>query len=443
MEQLKKMVLTLTLDTDNTKSNEFNDGKLDPSNYSSMANTINDNALELVFDGISSNFCVCMIDIVDSTVITSSLPREDQIRKFYSIFVNSVSHIISHFGGRILKTGGDSVIYYFQNTAELKNIEAFKNVLECGVSLLDLRNIINSFYEEECIQPISYRISADYGRLELAESRFSMDRDLFGPTMNLCAKINNKANPNSMVIGGDLHQVLKKLYTFDEYYKFEEISALSVGLKQFYPIFHIISNASIKADRIKYEKLKAMLFHQNLLRGRRYESDKLECAKTKQGVQQPGIPQAIDKFVTSYASSYIPTAATQESPQNILVIDDEPDCLFTYQSFLEKERFAIHCFSDPKLALKRFARESNFDLVILDIRMPHPNGLQLYQRLKSINSRMKVLFITALDATAELMTLLPEVRMAEVMRKPVTRDKFIENVKYLLDQHQRIRTQTT
>ena len=118
-----------------------------------------------------------MLDIVNSTAITSSLAQEDKVRKFYSLFVNSVSPVISHFGGRILKTGGDSIIYYFPNSAEIERIEGFKNVLECGISLLDLRDTINSLYQREGIQSIGYRISADYGRLGLAESRFSRDQD--------------------------------------------------------------------------------------------------------------------------------------------------------------------------------------------------------------------------------------------------------------------------
>ena len=120
---------------------------------------------DIVFQGISSNFCVCMLDVVNSTAITSSLAYEDKIRKFYSVFVNSVSPVISHFGGRVLKTGGDSIIYNFPNTSEVGCIDGFRDVLECGLSLLELRSIVNFIYESEGILPIGYRISADYGDL--------------------------------------------------------------------------------------------------------------------------------------------------------------------------------------------------------------------------------------------------------------------------------------
>jgi two-component system, OmpR family, response regulator ChvI len=350
---------------------------------------------DLVFHGFSSDFCVCMLDIVNSTAITSSLALEDKIRKFYSLFVNSASPVISRFGGRVLKTGGDSIIYYFPSTTEEKRIEGFKNVLECGISLVDLRGIINSLYKKEGIQPIEYRISADYGRLELAESRFSKDQDFFGPTMNLCAKINNKAPPNSMVIGGDLHQIVKNLHSLEKQFQFQEISEFSIGLKQRYPI-HLVVPTNFNS-RYRYPELKELVLRQYDIRSQK-ERPLLTPMSTSRG--------------------------------NIMLVDDQPDMLFTYGSFLEGQGFKVHSFTDPTVALSQFAKEdsSKYDLVVMDIRMPHLNGLQLYQRLRAINSQVRILFVTALDAASELTSLLPEVEANQVIMKPVSRDKFLNYV---------------
>jgi two-component system, OmpR family, response regulator ChvI len=365
---------------------------------------------DIIFQGVSSDFCVCMVDIVNSTVITTSLSREDKIRKFYSLFVNSVSPIIAHFGGKILKTGGDSVIYYFADTSELKNIRAFRNVLDCGLSILDLRGIVNSLYEKEAIPPISYRVSADYGRSELAKSRFSPDQDFFGPTMNLCAKINNKAAPNSMVIGGDFHQVIKKLHSLERYFQFHEISEFSVGLKQRYPIYLVLPVDS--GHRLAYEALKDMILHQQFIR-RQSE-------------------QVLNRTLTSMKE--LPSELRLNDVKaggHIMLVDDQPDMLFTYRSFLEGQGFNVHSFTDPTVALRQFAKEDSpkFDLVVMDIRMPHLNGLQLYQRLKAINSHVRILFVTALDAAEELVSLLPDVGSNQVIMKPVSRDRFLNCVK--------------
>jgi two-component system, OmpR family, response regulator ChvI len=364
---------------------------------------------DIIFQGVSSDFCVCMIDIVNSTAVTSSLAQEDKIRKFYSLFVNSVAPVISHFGGRVLKTGGDSVIYYFPNTVEMERIEAFKNVLECGISLLDLRSTVNSLYRREGIQPIGYRISADYGRLELAESRFSRDQDFFGPTMNLCAKINNKAPANSMVVGGDLHQVIKKQHSLEKEFQFEEISEFSIGLKQRYPIYLVIP---MDLDRrMNYPELKDKMLHQHDMR-----------------------TQSENAMERIRLSRELPPLLRQEGEGttcgNIMLVDDQPDMLFTYRSFLEGQGFKVDTFTDPTVALKQFAKEdaSKYDLVIMDIRMPQLNGLQLYQRLRAINSSVRILFVTALDAAEELISLLPDVAANQVIMKPVSRDRFLNYV---------------
>ena len=54
------------------------------------------------------------------------------------------------------------------------------------------------------------------------------------------------------------------------------------------------------------------------------------------------------------------------------------------------------------------ANPSHYNLAILDIRMPGLNGLQLYYRLKAVNRNIKILFVSALDAVPELVSILPD-----------------------------------
>ncbi len=56
--------------------------------------------------------------------------------------------------------------------------------------------------DEELLPHIKYRISIDFGKVEMATSNSSRTCDLFGPTVNLCAKINSLAEPNGIAIGG-------------------------------------------------------------------------------------------------------------------------------------------------------------------------------------------------------------------------------------------------
>ena len=73
--------------------------------------------------------------------------------------------------------------------------------------MISARNIINAKLDAHNLLPVSYGISADYGRVEVATSTSSRTEDLFGSPMNVCAKINSMAEPNGIVIGGDLYQI--------------------------------------------------------------------------------------------------------------------------------------------------------------------------------------------------------------------------------------------
>jgi DNA-binding NarL/FixJ family response regulator len=70
----------------------------------------------------------------------------------------------------------------------------------------------------------------------------------------------------------------------------------------------------------------------------------------------------------------------------------------------------------------------HYQLAIIDIRMPHINGIQLYQILKIINKNIKVLFVSALDAAEEVMSMFPEIKSSSIIRKPVSLECFIEKV---------------
>jgi two-component system, OmpR family, response regulator ChvI len=67
--------------------------------------------------------------------------------------------------------------------------------------------------------------------------------------------------------------------------------------------------------------------------------------------------------------------------------------------------------------------------------MPNFNGIQLYYRLKAINPKIKVLFVTALDAAQEMVSTLPNIRLDDVIiRKPVDIEQFLYKVKAALEQ---------
>jgi DNA-binding response OmpR family regulator len=80
--------------------------------------------------------------------------------------------------------------------------------------------------------------------------------------------------------------------------------------------------------------------------------------------------------------------------KKILVVDDEPDICLTLANVLQDNRFVVDTFDDPLLALKDF-RKDLYDLLILDIRMEKMNGFELYEKIRMIDDKVKVCFLTA------------------------------------------------
>ena len=85
------------------------------------------------------------------------------------------------------------------------------------------------------IAPIHYRISLDYGPLMIAKYSTSSCVDIFGPTVNVCSKINHLAKPDQLVIGCDLFQILKR----SKNYQFFEVDEFQSALKQDYSVYFV------------------------------------------------------------------------------------------------------------------------------------------------------------------------------------------------------------
>ena len=80
--------------------------------------------------------------------------------------------------------------------------------------------------------------------------------------------------------------------------------------------------------------------------------------------------------------------------KKILLVDDEPDVLYTIKNILEDNGFQVDTFNDPIISLK-FYKSSYYNLVILDIKMPKMDGFELYTKIREKDSKVKICFLTA------------------------------------------------
>lgn len=103
----------------------------------------------------------------------------------------------------------------------------------------------------------------------------------------------------------------------------------------------------------------------------------------------------------------------------------------SFTSYLSSEGYTAKTFTESREALRHIIELNNpmyYQLAIIDIRMPDINGVQLYKVLKIINSGIKVLFESALDAVEELTSIFSEIKSKDIIRKPITEERFIAKV---------------
>ena len=82
--------------------------------------------------------------------------------------------------------------------------------------------------------------------------------------------------------------------------------------------------------------------------------------------------------------------------KRVLIVDDEPDINLAVKIVLEENGFQVNTFTDPFLALENFRKKAGmYDLLIFDIKMPDMNGFELYKKIKKIDDKVKVCFLTA------------------------------------------------
>jgi DNA-binding response OmpR family regulator len=104
-----------------------------------------------------------------------------------------------------------------------------------------------------------------------------------------------------------------------------------------------------------------------------------------------------------------------------MIVDDEQDITTIFKIGLENNQFVVTTFNDPLEALSKF-RPGFYDLLILDIRMPGMNGFQLYRKIRDIDNRVKVCFLTAFDEFhGEFKTSSPFLKEVKCyLKKPIT-----------------------
>ncbi len=115
--------------------------------------------------------------------------------------------------------------------------------------------------------------------------------------------------------------------------------------------------------------------------------------------------------------------------QSIILVDDDRNILTSVSMALETEGYAVKTFNDGEAGLAGIL-ENNPDLVILDIKMPRMDGIEVLTKLRE-SSALPVIFLTSKDDEIDEAIGL---RMGadDYITKPFSQRLLIERIKALL-----------
>jgi len=104
-----------------------------------------------------------------------------------------------------------------------------------------------------------------------------------------------------------------------------------------------------------------------------------------------------------------------------LVVDDEESVCTAIKEILEPEDFVVTTTLSSPAAVD-LARQNSYDLIISDLKMPDLDGMQLYEKVREIESKSIFMLVTAyhtLDTAVEAVNK----GIYECLEKPFTPDE--------------------
>jgi DNA-binding response OmpR family regulator len=127
---------------------------------------------------------------------------------------------------------------------------------------------------------------------------------------------------------------------------------------------------------------------------------------------------------------------TNNKLSRILLVDNEVDNTSLFRMVLEDNGFVVDVFNDSTLVLANF-KPGYYELIILDIRMPKMDGITLCLKIREIDDKVRICFLTASEMydeklKASLQELDQDVKC--FISKPIELDDFVNRIRQELTQ---------
>src|SRR5262245_10306484 len=125
-------------------------------------------------------------------------------------------------------------------------------------------------------------------------------------------------------------------------------------------------------------------------------------------------------------------AMSKNTTQRILVVDDEPDTCANLSDILTEQGYQVDIAHDGLAALES-VKKNEYDVALLDLKMPGIDGLELYRRIRTISAATVAIVVTAYASSATATSVLGAGAW-KILPKPVNLPQLLGFVGQALNQ---------
>jgi adenylate cyclase len=156
------------------------------------------------------NLVTMFVDMNNSTQMSLALP-DNKFALLVQCYAQEVSIAVLGYGGYVFKYEGDAVIVLFP--AEYDETKACENALKCSIAIIEIINeVINPLFKDHELPEISIRIGLSYGNTLVVLYGNDSEKayiDIIGSSISLASKIVSIANPNQILVGEYVYNILR------------------------------------------------------------------------------------------------------------------------------------------------------------------------------------------------------------------------------------------
>lgn len=186
--------------------------------------------------GSRVTYAILYIDIVGSTKLAMTLPV-DKLAAIVKAFTHEMSLVVSAYGGYVLKYLGDAILAFFVVQDKSDPYIPCVNAVHCGKSMIRaVKEGFNPLLNQEDYPELGVRVGIDVGEVVVVQYGWTTGslsapdsgqatskkplHDILGYTISIASKITGLAEPNRVVVGQYVYNVLD----IDEKKDFKQLS---------------------------------------------------------------------------------------------------------------------------------------------------------------------------------------------------------------------------